>query len=335
MSTQITENEIRPDHLLKKQVVAMTIDIGRLLIHADKFVHVNCPACGEDNFKLKYYKYGLSFTECKSCCTVYTNPRPTDKVLEEFYKNSYNYKFWDKYIFPASENARREKIFVPRVDDTIEFCKKYQVNTNSLLEIGGAFGTYCVEMASRNIFDRIVAVEPTPSLAQTLRSKGITVIEDTIERIHFSEEEKFDVIVNFEVIEHIFSPKNFVESCHKLLKKSGLLILTCPNGQGFDFEVLGEKCNSLDHEHLNYFNPHSLSLLLRKAGFEVLEVLTPGRLDAELVRKKILSGDYDVSNQPFLKQVLVDKWDELGEPFQNFLANNGLSSNLRAVAKKN
>ena len=236
-------------------------------------------------------------------------------------------------IFFRCQKRHGEKEFLfPRVDRTIEFCKKYGVDTNTLLEVGAAFGTYCVEMRSRNIFKRIVAVEPTPSLAETLRQKEIEVIEDVIENIDFSEKDKFDVVVNFEVIEHLFSPRDFLLNCHKLLKKGGLFIVTCPNGKGFDFVVLGEKCNSMDHEHLNYFNPGSLSLLLRRTGFEVLETLTPGKLDAELVRKKIVSGELDVSNQPFLQQVLVDKWPQTGEKFQEFLSQNGLSSNLWILA---
>lgn len=333
MSNIINENEIRPEKFLQGQVTAMTIDIGRLLTQADKFVHVNCPACDTDNFKKKFYKYGLTIDECNNCQTLYTNPRPTEKVLEEFYKNSYNYDYWNKYIFPASEHARREKIFVPRVDQTLNFCEKYNVSTNSVLEIGAAFGTYCVEIASRNVFKRIVAVEPTPGLAETLRNKGIEVIEDVIENIQFTEDEKFDVVVNFEVIEHIFSPKDFAISCHKVLKKRGLFIMTCPNGRGFDFQVLGDKCNSLDHEHLNYFNPRSLTLLLETSGFEVLEVITPGKLDAELVRKKVISGEMDISSQPFLNTVLIDLWEQVGEKFQNFLSENNLSSNLWIVAK--
>jgi 2-polyprenyl-3-methyl-5-hydroxy-6-metoxy-1,4-benzoquinol methylase len=333
-NNSFTENDIRPSHFLNEgQVVAMTIDIGRLLTQADKFVHVNCPACDQDNAKPKYQKYGLSFSECNNCSTIYTNPRPTDKVLEEFYKHSYNYEYWNKYVFPASEDARRKKIFVPRVDRTLEICRKYGVNMDSLLEIGAAFGTFCIEMMSRNVFKRVVAVEPTPGLAKTLREKGLQVIEDVIENIRFTEEEKFDLVANFEVIEHIFSPKQFIQQCRGLLKKNGLFIVTCPNGKGFDFEVLGDKCNSLDHEHLNYFNPHSLSLLLQNSGFEVLEALTPGRLDAELVRKKILSGELDVTNQPFLKKVLIDEWESAGPAFQDFLANSGLSSNLWIIAR--
>ena len=41
------------------------------------------------------------------------------------------------------------------------------------------------------------------------------------------------------MIEHLFSPQDFLAVCASLLKDGGLLVLTCPNGQGFDVSVLG------------------------------------------------------------------------------------------------
>ncbi len=328
------ENDIRPKKLMENQATAVLIDIGRLLIKASEFVQVNCPACDSENYYKKYNKYGFTFVECNDCKTIFTNPRPTDEILSYFYKDSVNYAYWNEHVFPASEEVRRKKIFVPRVDKIEMFCRKYNVATNNLLEIGAGFGTFCLEAQSRNTFKRIVAVEPTPKLAETCRKKGLEVIEDVIENITFSEHEKFDVVVNFEVIEHLFSPKDFILNCRRLLKVGGLFVVTCPNGQGFDFMVLGEKCNSLDHEHLNYFNPKSLSLLLENNGFEVLESLTPGKLDADLVRTKILEGELDVKDNPFLMHVLVERWEELGEKFQSFLAENNLSSHMWIVARK-
>jgi 2-polyprenyl-3-methyl-5-hydroxy-6-metoxy-1,4-benzoquinol methylase/ribosomal protein S27E len=327
------EDEIRPVDLMKDQHTAMMVDIGRLLQHADEFIEVCCPACEEDNALYQFHKYGLQFVECINCSTMYTNPRPTEKVLDEFYKDSVNYAYWNKYIFPASEDIRREKIFIPRVDKTLEICKKYEIENDSLLEIGAAFGTFCTEMTSRKYFKKIVAVEPTPFLAETCRQKGLEVIEDIVENIKFDENKRFNVVANFEVIEHLHSPKNFILNCKKLLKPGGLLFTTCPNGKGFDIQVLMEKSNSVDHEHLNYFNQQSLGLLLQNNGFKVLESQTPGKLDAELVRKKIISGEFDVSKKPFLYQVLIEKWEEVGEDFQEFLTKSELSSNMWIVAQ--
>lgn len=329
-----SENDIRPKNLADGQHKAFLADVASLIKKQKSFVRVPCPACGSVEYKQKFKKYGFTYVECKKCKTLYTNPRPTPEILDSFYDNSKAYPYWNKYVFPASEKVRREKIFIPRVERILEISKKYGVATGSILEVGGGFGTFCEELLMRKVFKRVVAVEPTPDLAETCRKKGIEVFESLFEKTKFKKTDKFDIIANFEVIEHLFDPKNFIKKCHSLLKKGGLLVLTCPNSKGFDFETLGKECNSIDHEHLNYFHPQSLRLLAENNGFEALEILTPGRLDAELVRTKILEGAIDVSNQKFLKNILIDSWDNLGEKFQDFLAENKLSSSMWMVAKK-
>lgn len=330
---QFSEEDIRPKNVIDGVRTAILKDLGRLLLHSDKFVNVFCPACEGRVSTLTYKKFGLDYVTCNNCQTLYMNSRPSPEVLEICYRESDVYAYWDKYIFPASDKARREKMFKPRVDKILEFCKKYDVPTDSILEVGAAYGTFCEEIASRNVFKRIVAIEPTPGLAKTCRDKNIETIESPIEKVSFSEGEKFDVVVNFEVIEHLFSPEDFIKQCKQFLKPNSLFVATCPNGKGFDFTVLKELCNSIDHEHLNYFNPYSLNLLLLRCGFEVLETLTPGRLDAELVRKKILSGEFDVSNNHFLKQILIDNWEKTSIAFQDFLADNQLSSSMWIIAR--
>lgn len=328
-----TENDIRPKDLKIGQQKAIDRDIASLLSKKNGFVEVKCPACGANNKNIKFEKNGFTYTNCNTCGTFYMNPRPTPKILENFLENSENYVYWVKYIFPASEKVRREKIFTPRVDRIIELCKKHKVLTSSILEVGAGFGTFCEEMKSREMFSRVVAVEPSPEWAKICREKRIETIESPIEDVRFEESNKFDVIVSFEVIEHLFDPEKFVASCRRLLNPGGLLVMTCPNGKGFDFLVLGKDCNSLDHEHLNYFNTASLAILMKKSGLEILEVITPGRLDADLVRSKILDGEFDTSNNPFLQAVLINEWEELGEKFQDFLSENNLSSNMWIVAK--
>lgn len=111
-------------------------------------------------------------------------------------------------------------------------------------------------------------------------------------------------------------------------------MLSCPNSRGFDIELLQANSGAVDIEHLNYFHPDSLSRLVTRCGFEVLEVATPGELDAEIVHKEIISGRFDLGENRFLRRVLVDEWDRLGVPFQRFLAQNNLSSHLTLVAQR-
>lgn len=333
MST-LTEQDIRPVQLMAKQRIAALTDVGRMLSRYGEFVHVDCPACGRGNSKPKFEKNGFSYVECGACETFFINPRPPSAVLDWFYQGSPNYAYWNEVIFPASESVRLERIFVPRVDRLLELCKKYSVNTHAILEIGAGFGTFCSEVKKRNVFTKVVAVEPTPDLANTCRGRGLEVLELPVEQIQLGASDLFDVVASFEVIEHLFAPKDFVGHMARLLKPGGIMLLACPNGQGFDIETLGTISNTVDHEHLNYFNPASLAGLLTHSGLEVLESFTPGQLDADLVRNKILEGEFDVSNQPFLKKVLVDEWEQHGEAFQNYLVQQGQSSNMWLVARK-
>lgn len=331
---KLNEHEIRPPESMHGQKIALLTDIGRLLSRRKEFVEIICPACGAASATYKYEKCGFCYIECISCQTFYINPRPSPAVLKWFYLGSENYAYWNKHIFPASEQARRQRIMVPRVDTVVELCKKYNVDMDTLLEIGAGFGTFCEELKNRKIFNRVVAVEPTPDLAKTCIEKGIEIIQKPVEEIAFSNASEFNIAVSFEVIEHLFSPREFVANIFNILKPGGLLVLSCPNGQGFDVQTLGVLSDTVDHEHLNYFNPQSLSILLADCGYEVLESFTPGKLDAELVRNKVLEGKYDISGQPFLRQVLLENWEEKGSAFQDYLVSQGLSSNMWAVARR-
>lgn len=333
MST-LSEQDIRPVQLMAKQRIAALTDVGRMLSRYGEFVQVDCPACAANAYAPKFEKNGISYVECKECLTFYVNPRPTSDVLEWFYRGSPNYAYWNDVIFPASESVRCERIFAPRVDRLLELCRKYKVRTSSILEVGAGFGTFCGEVKKRNVFTRVVAVEPTPDLAKTCRERGLEVLELPVEQINLDAAELFDVVASFEVIEHLFAPVDFVRHMSRLLATGGIMMLTCPNGQGFDIETLGTTSSTVDHEHLNYFNPQSLAKLLTNCGLEILESFTPGKLDADLVRNKILSGEFDVSSQPFLKKILVDEWKQLGAAFQEFLMQQGLSSNMWIVARK-
>ena len=136
--------------------------------------------------------------------------RPSKTILEDFYKNSLNYAYWANYIFPASEDIRKKKIFKPRALFLKENLNSNHLNGN-LLEVGSAYGYFCEEIKKLNLFKKVVAIEPTPDLAKVLKNKNIDVIESSYEEAKLSF--KFDVIVNFEVIEHLFDPKEFLEWC--------------------------------------------------------------------------------------------------------------------------
>jgi len=326
------ESDIRNDENLDLSAHYKKVDQERILRNKENFVAVACPACSGTNKEKAWEKGGFNFDRCLRCETVYVNPRPTEEMLYDHYVNSEEDKYWTEAVYKQSEDNRRKNIFFPRAKRVVELCEKGNVTTETLMDIGAGYGTFASEIKNLGQFKKVIAIEPNPELAQTCREKGIHVIEDFIENVSG---ELADVATSFESIEHLFDPTKFVEQIYKALKPGGLFILTTPSIKGFDLLLLKEKSeNVCAPAHINYFNAQSLEMLLSSKGFKVLETLTPGKLDAELVHKKVASGEYDVSNSPFLKMLLIDNWERLGSPLQDFIADNGLSSHLWVIATK-
>lgn len=322
-------NQLRPENLMRQHEELRKTDVAKLLLESGKFKHVPCPACKKDNQKRLFTKKGFTFTKCLNCETVYVNPRPTQEQLTNYYKNSQSISYWNDKIYPKSEKVRRRSIFKPRAKQVFALCKKYIKKAKVLVDVGAGYGTFCEEIKKLSFFKSVVAVEPSTSLAKSCRNKKIVVIEKPIEKVSGI---KADVVTNFELIEHLFDPEKFISACYNILSSGGLLILTTPNIKGFDLMELQEKSdNIVAPNHLNYFHPESLSLLLKKFNFEIVEILTPGKLDTQLVHEKVSSGQLKIPDL-FLEHVL--KNTTLSNAFQKFLAKNNLSSHLWVVARK-
>ena len=333
-NSSLSISEIRSDEYLDLQVSAYQRDLERLHARLGDFVQVVCPACGADDATARFEKYRCQFVECRSCSTLYMSPRPSPQIMEEYYRNSENYAVWNQYIFPKSEASRREKICHPNLERIIEECRSRCLVRPSLLEIGPGFGTFAALASESGFFDKVTVVERTADMVAACQAKGLNVIDSTLEALHDAEADFADLAVCFEVIEHIFDPTLFLKAVNKILNPGGLFMFTCPNGAGFDTMLLQSLSQAVDTEHVNLFNTQSIATLLSRCGFEILSIETPGRLDVELVRRAVLAGKFDITDQPFLQELLVNRFDELGMPFQQFLVQHGLSGNMRVFARK-
>ena len=332
---KLSENELCPADLLAGQEAAFQADIERLRTRAAEFIPVPCPACGSDVHEPALKKFGFPYVSCTRCRTLYLNPRPTPAIMADYYADSENYKYWQKHIFPASEETRREKLHKPWLEKVLAYCAQNRIARGDLLEIGSGYGTFCDLAQSSGRFKSVTAVEPTPEMAQACRERGLQVISKRFEDITPEEISRPDVIVAFEVLEHLFDPGSVLTQCHALLKPGGLIVISCPNGLGFDIALLQDKSLAIDVEHVNLFNPQALRSLVQAKGFEVLDVSTPGRLDVEFVRDAVLRGEYELPDADFFRKVILDDFDTLGWSFQQFLAENQLSSHMWLIARKN
>jgi hypothetical protein len=86
-------------------------------------------------------------------------------------------------------------------------------------------------------------------------------------------------------------------------------------------------------EHLNLLSVEGVSILLEAAGFEVVELSTPGQLDLELVTQAV-EQDPTIELPPFIDYLIHQRGDLAHEEFQTYLQKHRLSSHVRVAARK-
>jgi SAM-dependent methyltransferase len=328
----LSENKIRPNKYKKILAKAYKKDLDWLVKKSKTFVNVSCPTCESKNKEILFIKNSFKYNTCIKCYTSYISPRPTIETLREFYYRSEGYKAWAKYTFKASEKVRRKNLITPRIKLIKKFIKKYNISKNLAVEIGPGYGTYSEALSKENIFKKVKVIEVNRELIESCKKKNLEVMMGNFENIRFNE--KIDLISSFEVIEHLFSPKNFLRKIYQNLSSKSLLFLTCPNVNGFDNMILQKNSTTFDHEHLNYFSPSSIKLLFKKNKFKILHLSTPGKLDIDLVMNYLKVNNNFINRKSFFYQILFSKNDTTTKNFQNFLSNNCLSGHMLIIAKK-
>jgi 2-polyprenyl-3-methyl-5-hydroxy-6-metoxy-1,4-benzoquinol methylase len=201
-----------------------------------------------------------------------------------------------------------------------------------LCEVGAAYGWFLEAVEEHGIARELIAIEPSMSLANTCEKKGFHTITSPLELAELSH--LVDVVAAFEVIEHVFSPYDFLAKCLDLLNPGGFLFLSCPSVRGFDVQILGKASGVFQHEHLNYFHPESVKVLLERIGFQGVEVSTPGLLDVDIVRSGLKEGLLNPSEIPWLGNFILRSDPNERQALQEFVQNTKESSHMFVMARK-
>jgi SAM-dependent methyltransferase len=151
----------------------------------------------------------------------------------------------------------------------------------ALLDVGSAHGWF-LEEAGKKFSAK--GIEPDDVVREKSLGKGIAVrggyFPDAL-----APEEKFDVIVFNDVIEHIPNVGTAFQAIRERLNSNGLLVLNLPSSRGFFYQLsklfakLGWSApfdrlwqKGLPSPHVHYFAPDNLSMLASKHGLQQVEV---------------------------------------------------------------
>jgi 2-polyprenyl-6-hydroxyphenyl methylase / 3-demethylubiquinone-9 3-methyltransferase len=150
-----------------------------------------------------------------------------------------------------------------------------------LLDIGCGGGLLSEPMA--RLGADVVGADPAPRnipVAQLhAEQSGLTIDY----RLTTAEElaaagERFDVVLNMEVVEHVPDPQSFLTACQTLLKPGGLMICSTlnRNAKSFGMAIIGAEwvmrwLPKGTHDWKKFITPDELADFIRKAGLDPVD----------------------------------------------------------------
>lgn len=249
-----------------------------------------CPSCKHTLFTnhLICTDYSISqesfaLVRCNKCGLVFTNPRPDENNIGKYYQS-------DKYISHANKsNNLINGIYKIARSFTLR-SKRHLIlsykKPGRILDYGCGTGHF-IDFMHKSGWD---SVAYDPHIKQ-LNNSNIK-FHDTIQKV--SNEDDFDVITAWHVIEHVHELKSVLKILRKKLKKGGLLFIAVPNINSYDALHYKKYWAAYDvPRHLYHFSQSSFKALATTCKLSLVKV-HPMKLDTFYV--SWLSEKYQGNN---------------------------------------
>jgi 2-polyprenyl-3-methyl-5-hydroxy-6-metoxy-1,4-benzoquinol methylase len=246
---------------------------------------MNCKTCGSSAIGAYLRSDVGELLRCASCEAVFLSPDGEEPPAESLYSQDYftereGYFFHDGVVDASGQES-------PHIADFragLALIEAHAVPSGSLLDVGCATGSF-LSLARAKGWD-CRGVEVSPFAAARARERtGCEIFCGKLEDAPFGRD-AFDVITMWDLLEHLPDPLGGLERARALLKPSGLLLVNTPNEDSLLRQVarllyrgsggfITAPVNRLYHRyHLYYFAAEALGALLRRAGFELVEMST-------------------------------------------------------------
>lgn len=240
-------------------------------------------------------QFDLVFNSRFQC--LETKPQPSLDTLGSYYES-------EDYISHTDAG-------VSLVDRLYQIVKKYTLQKkiklvkniskgSSILDVGCGTGDF-LRVCQTNNF-KVVGVEPNAKAKQLAISKldaETKIVEDLFEL----QQEQFDVITLWHVLEHVPDLESYIEKLRSLLSPDGILVIAVPNYKSFDAKHYKMFWAAYDvPRHLWHFSKDSVKNLFKTENFEWFRT-KPMLFDAFYV--SILSETYKTKKGNLLKAFFI------------------------------
>jgi len=260
----------------------------------NKLETVRCDLCGSSDFILKFtatsteFKEAFRLVECQNCGLVYLNPRPTKSEISKYYpqENYYAYqgledKEWNNFrqkvknfILESQPGYVNDQPFLRSL---IWFffqrnlmIQVPHVQSGRILDVGCGNGFFLKWLKEHGW--ETYGVEISEKACQVAQKNGLKVFNGELTEAKYPSD-YFDVVVMNQVLEHVYSPRNYFREIKRVLKPNGLLISCVPNFNCFESKLFGRYWLALEvPRHLNFFTAETLRKLAQTEGFQIEQI---------------------------------------------------------------
>lgn len=224
----------------------------------------------------------FTFSKCSSCKAIYLSKRVPEKLLGNYYPETYSpYEApktpkktsWLRYLSSRFEKITSKpfnKMANKKRLDTIK--NLYEASPGKLLDYGCG-GPAFLNYAQKHGWDTTGA-DFTEYPVNVLLDTGhkAVLIDDNIDRN--IDDNSYDVIRMNHVFEHVYSPEQTNSLVLSKLKLGGKFHLAMPNPQGISTRLLKQYSLALESpRHIILYPPELIKKLLEEAGFVNVQVM--------------------------------------------------------------
>lgn len=236
---------------------------------------LNCNSREIDRYSRGYdYEYctcdnEFYFVSCRACGLVYLSPMPSRESLPKVYP---------AYYKPFHFNKQKADLilFVRNILESrkASFYTELLPADAVILDVGCGDGRYLnlLKQAGPESW-RLEGIDFGAPAIERARERGLAVTLGAYESLELGEE-RYDLIILNQVIEHFTDPAAMVEKLHHELKPGGYLSIETPSLDGWDAALFKESFWGGYHfpRHITLFNERSITRFLEKRGFTVEKI---------------------------------------------------------------
>ncbi len=271
-------------------------------------INEHCPICKNYDIRIKWqstHRSRITKTEHYRCtahthlkpnvyrcikCDHYFITQPSAEILQESYEEVEDFEYLQNIEI-------KRKTFAQAYNKIT----RYLEDSNVLLEVGSYAGIFLKELQSHGF--QALGVEPSYWGSEYAISQGLNVLQGTFENIHDKIKNDFDMVVSWDVLEHVKDPVLFMTLLSKKVKSGGYLSISTLDRDALIVKLLGKRWPWILPMHLHYFDKRTIKSLGERNGLQLVE--TGPHVHYATLSYILKRLGYRKTNLEFLNKVVV------------------------------